>query len=107
MLFVPGRMKSRVGLSNVSKLPIEITCRKHVANEARTRLVWIASSGATKGGLGGARAPPSLKNGCPLIPPDLMNFFLGGGLGFLTATGTIDVLWYDRMTFTDLYFTYL
>src|SRR5664279_3237141 len=43
MLFVPGRMKSRVGLSNVSKLPIEITCRKHVANEARTRLVWIAN----------------------------------------------------------------
>src|SRR5664279_540617 len=44
MLFVPGRMKSRVGLSNVSKLPNVITCRKHCANEARTRLVWLASA---------------------------------------------------------------
>src|SRR5664279_946297 len=44
MRFVPGRMKSRVGLSYVSKLPNEIKCRKHGANEARTRLVWLASA---------------------------------------------------------------
>ena len=43
MIFVPGRMKSRFGLNNLSKLPNEITCRKHGATEA-TRLVWLASA---------------------------------------------------------------
>jgi len=36
-------------------------------------------SGATKGGLEGAQAPPSLSWGRPAIPPDPMTFCTGWG----------------------------
>jgi len=48
----------------------------------------VQQTGATKGGLEGAQAPPSLSWGRPAIPPDPMTFCTrwGGGGGIRTPT---------------------
>src|SRR6218665_3330945 len=40
---------------------------------------YATDRGATKGGLEGAQAPPSLKKVCLVIRPDPTTFLLGGG----------------------------
>src|SRR6218665_2855356 len=52
----------------------------HLCSLSKSPLRALASSslftrGATKGGLEGAQAPPSLKSVCPVIRPDPMTFF--------------------------------
>ena len=64
-------------------------------------------SGATKGGLEGAQAPPSLSWGRPAIPPDPMTFCTGwGGVRTPTAYRCLPRLAY-RLTVRPEYYSTL
>src|SRR6218665_1275448 len=47
---------------------------------------------ATKGGLEGAQAPPSLKRVCPVIRPDPITFFIRGGPFTCTIMDTCTII---------------